>query len=257
MMCKEFMDVAGRLTPAQLLRMRDDEDQPLFAHVGECGSCREWVESHSGLGNALHSLSVSTAQMEASPKVEQMLLQAFRQQEFAPRVVEIPQKAAKSLWTLSRFFEVGAYAAVAAALIVGAFLGARLLRDQQHKTSQAQMQAVSAPQTEKVAVSAPSSEMKPQAQVAEVVGTGAAASSRAMKPAPMRIQGSKSSSTDNAGYVALMLCDPLICSGDEQVVRMELPATAVSGTDNGTAQTVLADVVIGDDGVVRRMRIVN
>jgi len=35
---------------------------------------------------------------------------------------------------------------------------------------------------------------------------------------------------------------------------MELPAAA-AGRD-GT-QTVLADVVVGDDGVVRRMRIVN
>ena len=47
-----------------------------------------------------------------------------------------------------------------------------------------------------------------------------------------------------------MLCDPLICSGDEQVIRMELPGSSA-------ASPVLADVVVGDDGLVRAMRIVN
>jgi len=47
-----------------------------------------------------------------------------------------------------------------------------------------------------------------------------------------------------------MLCDPLICSGDEQIIRMELPGTNASGP-------VLADVVVGEDGLVRAMRIVN
>jgi len=53
-----------------------------------------------------------------------------------------------------------------------------------------------------------------------------------------------------------MLCDPLICSGDEQVVRMELPATA-AGADGSSGRSVIADVVIGEDGLVRAMRIVN
>jgi hypothetical protein len=54
-----------------------------------------------------------------------------------------------------------------------------------------------------------------------------------------------------AGYTDLMLCDPLSCSGDAQVVRMEVPAQGSS------EQTVLADVVVGDDGLVRAIRIVN
>ena len=256
MTCREFMDAADVLTPSELLRMRSAEDQPLAAHVGECAACREWLESHSVLGNALHALSASTAQMQASPKAEQMLLQAFRKHEFAPRAVELPQKAAKSLWTLSRFFEVGAYAAVAAALVIGVFLGARVLRDQQGKTSEAQVQTVAAPQADKGSVTAQSSETKTAIQVPEAARVSVAVNVVAPKrTVPLR--SSETSSSENEGYVALMLCDPLICAGDEQVIRMELPATTATGTDNGTTQTVLADVVIGDDGVVRRMRIVN
>jgi hypothetical protein len=54
------------------------------------------------------------------------------------------------------------------------------------------------------------------------------------------------------GYTPLMLCDPLSCSGDEQVVRLELPAT---GAD-GSTQSQMADVIVGDDGLVRAIRIV-
>ena len=61
--------------------------------------------------------------------------------------------------------------------------------------------------------------------------------------------------TDDPGYVALMFCDPLSCSTDAQVVRMELPVTGA--TADRDAQTQLADVVVGYDGVVRAMRIVN
>jgi hypothetical protein len=57
-----------------------------------------------------------------------------------------------------------------------------------------------------------------------------------------------------AGYTELMLCDPLSCSSEAQVVRMELPA---KGADARDAQTVTADVVVGDDGLVRAIRIVN
>jgi hypothetical protein len=260
MTCEEFMDAAGGLTPSQLLRMRSAEDQPLVAHVGECGACREWLESHRVLGNALHALSASTAPLEASPKVEQMLLQAFRKQEFAPRAVELTQKAAKSLWTLSRFFEAGAYAAVAAALVVGVFLGARILRDQQNKTNRAPLQAVNAPQSNKAAAAAQNSEARTTAQAPQVAtkaATSIASSAVAARKQSAQAAASQANSAENGGFVALMLCDPLICSGDEQVIRMELPASAVTGVDSSTTQTVLADVVIGDDGLIRRMRIVN
>jgi hypothetical protein len=51
-----------------------------------------------------------------------------------------------------------------------------------------------------------------------------------------------------------MLCDPLSCSGEEQVVRMEIPANATDASNGSEPQ--MADVVIGDDGLVRAIRIV-
>ena len=57
MTCREFMDAAELLTPSQLLRL-PAEEQLLSAHASECGSCREWLESHRALGNALQDVAV-------------------------------------------------------------------------------------------------------------------------------------------------------------------------------------------------------
>src|SRR5208337_1504253 len=57
-----------------------------------------------------------------------------------------------------------------------------------------------------------------------------------------------SQTSDDPDYVALMFCDPLSCSSDAQVVRMELPSAATAGDRD--APPLVADVVVGYDGVV-------
>jgi hypothetical protein len=59
-------------------------------------------------------------------------------------------------------------------------------------------------------------------------------------------------------FQSLMYCDQLSCAGTMDVIRMQLPASAedsapASGTANGT---VLADVLVGADGIARGVRIV-
>jgi len=61
-----------------------------------------------------------------------------------------------------------------------------------------------------------------------------------------------------SGFQSLMYCDQLSCAGTMDVIRMQLPASAAdsmpaSGTGNGT---VLADVLVGADGIARGIRIV-
>ena len=64
-----------------------------------------------------------------------------------------------------------------------------------------------------------------------------------------------SQSEDYADYLALMLCDPLSCASDTQVVRMELPGSATAASQG--AQPQMADMIVGYDGVVRAIRFVN
>jgi hypothetical protein len=254
------MNAADLLTPAQMLR-RAADDERLSAHVRECAGCGTWLESHRHVGTALQTLRASTEQREAGPAVGQAVLQAFRTRGFAPKVVVMPERTPPVLGRLNRFFEVGAYAAVAAALIVGLFLGARILRDKQTISQPVQAQSVSAPASNKIETTVAgngSSDSKP-AEVAAATNpvrtSGARSVSTAAKTTAAETS-AETNSNERAGYTAVMLCDPLICSGDEQVVRMELPATA-AGADGGSGRSVMADVVIGEDGLVRAMRIVN
>ena len=137
--------------------------------------------------------------------------------------------------------------------ILAVFLGSRLLHDRQVAPSTAQAHTVVVPQHSDINAKSPietvsTTEEPPPELTANVMQSKA----RMVRTAAPRRQTIKlaAPSSDNDGFVALMLCDPLICSGDEQVIRMELPGSNASSP-------VLADVVVGDDGLVRAMRIVN
>jgi hypothetical protein len=73
----------------------------------------------------------------------------------------------------------------------------------------------------------------------------------ASRPASAKAAAADADTLADAGYTDLMLCDPLSCASDTQVVRMELPATGQG------SQPQTADLVVGYDGVVRAVRIVN
>ena len=257
MKCHEFMHVAEAFTPSELSLMRT-EDQAISAHAGECASCGRWLESQTLLGSAMQALRVSTAELEAGPNVERALLLAFRDTDFPSQQAVEPEHAAPAAWKLSRIFEFGAYAAVAAALIMAVFLGSRLLHDRRVQQHPSQAQDKVAPQplsaaSTATAVNPAATETAPEAAVTKAAKSRLSDVRVQTSPNALGKAGTTASDTDD--YVALMLCDPLICSGDEHVVRMELPA-ATASTDGSGSQPVLADVVIGEDGLVRAMRIV-
>ena len=154
----------------ELTRARDER---ILSHAEECGPCGAWLQQQRTLAASMQTLQASTAGREAGPDVERALLQAFRQAaptnaavpalsgsaEFAVagtraakvearernqplRPIVMPRSTPIAL-RLSRFFEIGAYAAVAAAILVGTFLGVRLLQDR-HPMAPMQSQNVPA-----------------------------------------------------------------------------------------------------------------
>jgi hypothetical protein len=261
MTCREFVEAAESLTPVQLRLMQsNNEDEMALAHARECATCGEWLQSQKLLGGALQVLRADTAQCEAGPQVEQALLRAFRMQGFEPAVDERPERAAPAAWRLSRFFELGAYAAVAAALIVGIFLGARVWRDRQSTPVRAQLPAATAVQPDSSEKTAANGNSKPSgggplemARDSANTATAKVLAASAKRPRSVR-EVATDGNVDRQGFVALMFCDPLICSGEEEVIRMELPGSASSADGS---QPVVADVIVGEDGLVRAMRIVN
>src|ERR1035437_4563761 len=145
MTCREFIETAESLSPLQL-QLMESKNENLSAHARECSGCGKWMESQRALGGALQLLRAQTAQSEASPKVEAAVLQAFRAQGFESVADDEPYRAAPAAWKLSRVFGFGAYLAVAAALIVGIFLGGRMWRDRQAQPTQAHVQQTTTPQ---------------------------------------------------------------------------------------------------------------
>lgn len=259
MKCNEFMSAAECLTPSQLSVLQTD-GPAMLAHARECATCGRWLESQCRLASAMQALRASTVEREAGPNVEQAVLLAFRSLEFAPASPAGPDRAAPMMWKLSRFFEVAAYTTVAAALTLAVFLSSRLLHERQTTQARVRTQIAISPQESGAVQTVP---------VVNTASSQTTSSQIAAKPAATRtvsvhnLQSQKAAgqaattAAENEGFVALMLCDPLVCSGEEQVIRMELPeAGAVSGGSNA-GQPVIADVVIGDDGLVRAMRIVN
>ena len=275
MTCREFKQNAEALTLWELSQAQN-EDQQLSSHAGQCDSCGSWVREQRLLASSLGTLQTRTANLEAGASVERAVMQAFRQ-SMAQNAASVPAQVlaknearrAKSdllnpvlapvALRLSRWFEIGAYVAVAAAVIVGMFLGIRLL---EHRPSNDPAQAKSGPAITPPAVQKPvigAQAESPSLTTAAATKSAAptrhstaqpAAAQKKTTAAPQSVAADDSQSDNEAGYTALMFCDPLSCSGDSQVVRMELPAQP-----GQSVQT--ADLVVGYDGTVRAVRIVN
>ena len=259
MTCREFKHSAASLTLWELLRAQDEQ---ILTHAQQCEGCGGWLQNQRTVAASLQALQAQTAAMQAGPRVERTLLRAFRQTraESAPQPM-VTRVSAPTAFRLSHFFEIGAYVAVAAAIIVSVFLGIRLL---QHSSRTVPVQSGITPGSTRPLLQKPAVAAQGDSNVASGVVdkhvTSAARSrlersdSASVATATVQTVAAEEPQTDaDADYVALMFCDPLSCSSDSQVVRMELPA---NGTEQNS-QPPIADLVVGYDGVVRAVRIVN
>lgn len=258
MTCREFEHRAASLTLWELSRA---QDQPMLDHAGGCQKCATWLQQQRTLAATMQTLQARTAACAAGPDVERALLRVFRQGTSRPVPPETAHRFTPLAMRLSRFFEVGAYVAVAAAIVVALFLGAKLL--EQRSMNVSVKSQVTQPSISVPSVVAGNSESQSHAQLHAVSRSSvhrppARRVQSAGKPTPDATEPSQASTDADADYVALMFCDPLSCSGDTQVVRMELPSAELTGS-GGTqdAQMRIADVVVGYDGVVRAVRMVN
>jgi hypothetical protein len=276
MTCREFKHIAASFSLRELARQ---QDAPMLDHIQSCAACEAWMSKQRSLNASLHTLRTQTASLEAGPNVEGALLRVFRQGIPVANVPTATAKLAVVAGTrasagvterksqaashstpfalrLSRFFEVGAYAAVAAAVLVGLFLGAHLLK-QSHNPASIQSKSLPMPGTP--AISTPEARQTSVAQAVPkrrertaryAVAFQAAQQQTHAAPADNSVAADDTQADADAGYMALMFCDPLSCASDTQVVRMELPPSA-------GGQPEMADVVVGYDGLVRAVRFVN
>ena len=257
MTCREFNQKAESLSLAELQRWQDEQ---LLQHGSECPACGSWLQQRQALAGGLHALKNRTANREAPITVEYAIMRAFRQSHRSAPDTRENTRPASFAFRLSRFFEVGAYAALAAAVAICVAVGIWLWRQQKPAAPQipsansAQVQpdqmTPTPDETKSVAVRVPVSP-----QVRTRPRRSSSANSVEAVSAGTSSQETTAQIEQADGYQPLMLCDPLSCTGGEQVVRMELPANEADPTRD-SSRPLMADVVIGDDGLVRAIRIV-
>ena len=126
MTCHEFRQAALALTLRELLRAQDEQ---VRQHAGDCRPCGDWLQGQRELVSGLQTLHHQTAGLEAGPHVERALLEAFGRDLAEGCGQRRRSRSTPVALRLSRFFEIGAYAAVAAAIVVGLFLGFRIWQD--------------------------------------------------------------------------------------------------------------------------------
>jgi hypothetical protein len=282
MTCREFKHSAASLSLLELVKM---EDPQMAEHAQACTGCGSWVQKQRTLNASMHALRARTAGLEAGPSVERALLSVFRQgipvASTAPPLAEVavigmkgpletlrPHSKAAPRSTpfalrLSRMFEIGAYAAVAAAILVALFLGVHLLRRNSVQPTQSKLvpertvPAIQQPTTNRNGsrvAAVPGEIANAGARHREVRSRSTSASDRQAGSHSTEVISADDSQSDaDEEYMALMLCDPLSCATDTQVVRMELPGPA--GAEG--VQPKVADMVVGYDGVVRAVRFQN
>ena len=267
MTCREFKHNAASFSLRELVQQ---QDAAMVEHLQNCSACEVWMETQRSLNASLHTLRVRTAGLEAGPDVEGALLRVFRQgipaaaadravvaapAGMKERMAQAAPRSTRFALPLSRWFELGAYAAVAALIAIAVFLGLHLVR---HGHTPTPVEAKSMPATHAPAVTATASvsqSSKVAIAEANIKAHPSHSLSRTGHVARQAVAGrepalEEAPSEADSGYMALMLCDPLSCASETQVVRMELPDA--SGT-----QPQVADLVVGYDGVVRAVRFVN
>jgi hypothetical protein len=207
----------------------------ILAHIEGCFECKDFVQQRRELAFGLLRIR------EASPEVPQSLnaavLTAFRQHVAIPRREHKPPKRAGR----AAIYSSSAALLVAAAVVVFLVLPGKKVAPNIHTPEAPQQMA---------AVSA--SGRDSQVQIKEVTAHKKVIKKSSPPPAISHDQSSFPS-----GFTSLMYCDQLSCAGDMEIVRVQLSPSMVGLPPIRTdaAGTIVADVLVGPDGIARGIRL--
>jgi hypothetical protein len=249
MNCSDFQNISHELARG---KVEGCEKIEALAHASDCVGCAEYLEAERRLALKLGFLSQALHGHEAPERLESALLTAFRERSEA----SVPQHSGPRFWAHQKFWAWGATAAALAAMIALA-MGIQSRRSSQPRTSAAAITSSTTAQessatSKAVATPDDTSEARP-----------AISSLRRNRTATPRIRAVRTEGTtiaDNSGFVPLVYCDQLNCSTPGEIVRVEIPASSLPMmglvNDNRTGP-VRADVVVGEDGIARAIRLVD
>lgn len=214
----------------------------VIEHVAHCPECNRFAEMQRELARSLRLARESAPELPAS--LDAAVLENYRRNTPAPGAIRLPGKP-RPYWVLR-------WSAGCAVVIVVATL-LLLSRGRPAVTAprSAVVQHPTAPQqahTEAVQASIP---VHAQPKRVRTVA-------RPVKHSPSSTVGPVLAGNPlPAEFSSLMFCDELSCGGAMEMIRVQLPYP-VEGAAVGPAQSngvVVADVLVGADGIARGIRI--
>ena len=263
MNCQYFESIINDLARDQVInqaaRVR------AIAHASVCARCSTRLADERMLTAGLRRLSASADAEEAPAQVEARLLQAFREQRPA-RVSVMPARARRwPLWV----------AGAAAAILILFALAATRFYQSRAVTSVEQAKEVKPDQPMAAPDKTAPDKITP-AKIAPDERQHALAISRKPRPAekasrrnvvanqtksPARPAGSDTAGEIATDFIPLMRGDGMAFMESGQIVRVELPRTALASFGlpvnmERADESIKADVVVGNDGLARAIRFV-
>jgi len=208
----------------------------IVAHIEGCFECKDFVHQRREL--ALGLLRIREASPEVPQSLNAAVLTAFRQH------VAIPRREHKLLPKGTgrvAIYSSSAALLVAAAVVVFLVLPGKKVAPNIHTPEAPQQVAV---------VSASKSDS--QVQIKEVTAHKKVIKKSSPPPAISHDQSSFPS-----GFTSLMYCDQLSCAGDMEIVRVQLSPSMLGlpAIRTDAPGTIVADVLVGPDGIARGIRL--
>jgi hypothetical protein len=197
-----------------------------FVHAESCDRCTQLLTQSESLDFALHTLAEREARQQVSPRIEQQLLEEFRQRSARP---------SRRAW---RWPIVALGTAAALLLALGLAFHSRT---RQRPTTEATADAGSKG-SEKIASSGPSESSS--------------------TPGEQGTEEKEASDLESAtGFVSLPYADDSMASEGGAIVRVVLsrPALASLGlpvADVGATDRIPADIIVSEDGAPQAIRLV-
>jgi hypothetical protein len=228
MTCKEFQEVAHELLHAESAAV--ESVRLGLAHTLVCEECAAYLAAERSLDEQLGELAAVYAESQAPPSVERAVMTAFRAR------LDTQRSKYRAPWTAAMSWRW------AAPLALAAGAAALLLAGMLHHRGSTSGPGITAHGTPAQSQTAPAT---------------------AVVNAPAASDAAQSTSADAAwtnGFVAL----PDSATGDSldggAILRIEMPASALSSLGLPTTgvegdQLVPADVVVGQDGTLRAIRL--
>ncbi len=254
MNCAEFEALAPEL--ARGGELDTASEQQARAHADGCQRCQAQLVAQQKLTQGLQALAVETKLREPSPRLEQALREAFRQN---PRPQAPPMEAARSRWV--RWGAVAAGVAVAVAMAAGI-----LLVDHDPGAPE----AVGIPPTSRESPTA-NARVEPRPVPPRFGSSEQIAERRIKEPGP-QVQPKRpdpeaepravSQSEVVTDFLPLLYEESWNKMRYAQLVRVSLPRSAMfefgfpPPEGGGATGRVLADVLLAEDGTARAIRFV-